>query len=60
MVAVARQYGAAAKLCGSGGAIVGALAPESDMEAIARALRERGFEVLRPRIALPPGEGSGA
>ena len=58
MVAIAREHGAAAKLCGSGGAIVGAPAAEADMDFIERVLRDRSFEVLRPQIALPPAEGS--
>lgn len=68
MVAIAARQEAAAKLCGSGGAVVGTPGPgdaEARLEGLAASYREAGFEFLRPtpapaveRIAecVAPGE----
>jgi glucuronokinase len=48
VVAVTRSRGAAAKLCGSGGAVLGVLAEERQAEGIEAELRERGFGFVRP------------
>ena len=56
LVAVARDAGGAAKLCGSGGAVVG-MSPPGDSEpglaALERSYRDAGFSFLRPTVALP-------
>lgn len=51
MVAIARQSGAAAKLCGSGGAILGVPAKATDLAAIARAFQGQGFACELPTFA---------
>ncbi len=48
MVAIARQLDAAAKLSGSGGAVIGVPAREEDLDAIAAAYEEAGFKMIRP------------
>ena len=53
MIAIAQRCGAAAKLCGSGGAIVGAPDHEGSFERLAAAYRDAGFEMIRPSL-LPP------
>lgn len=55
LVRIGRERGAAVKLCGSGGAVVGVLDSERDFPALATAYREAGFRALRP--ALRPGGG---
>jgi len=50
MVTIGRRGGAAVKLCGSGGAVVGALRDEAEYAALAAAYREAGYDILRPRI----------
>lgn len=54
MVSIARGFDAAAKLCGSGGAVIGVPARPEDLDGIASAYREAGFELIEPR-ALPGG-----
>jgi glucuronokinase len=49
MVAIARRHGAAAKLSGSGGAVIGVPAAETDLGKISGAYRAAGFEMIRPR-----------
>ncbi len=49
MVDIAGQLDAAAKLCGSGGAVIGVPAREADLDAIAAAYEEAGFRMIRPR-----------
>jgi glucuronokinase len=51
MVEIGRRLGAPVKLCGSGGAVVGALAAEPDFAAVAHAYAGAGYRTLRPRIA---------
>ena len=48
MVSIARASGAAAKLCGSGGAILGVPVEESQMVELAHVYRRAGFDFLRP------------
>jgi hypothetical protein len=50
MVAIAREHGAAAKQCGSGGAVLGVPAEASDISAIAETYRHAGFKMIRPQI----------
>jgi len=56
VVALARERGAAAKLCGSGGAVL--LLPKSASEALAlaTAVREAGYDALVPRVAPEAAE----
>lgn len=54
LVAIARDVGGAAKLCGSGGAVVGmapAGDPETALAALERRYRDAGFGFRRPRPA---------
>jgi len=51
MIAIAREQGAAAKLCGSGGAIIGQPDHESDFPSLQTAYQVAGFRMLRPEIA---------
>jgi glucuronokinase len=55
MVSIARAHGAVAKLCGAGGAVVGAPEQEVQMAEIARAYGRAGFETLRPRLGSRAG-----
>jgi hypothetical protein len=48
MVAIARRHDAAAKLSGSGGAVIGVPAAEADLDKIASAYGAAGFEMIRP------------
>ena len=43
MIAIARQFGAAAKFSGSGGAIVGLLLGESKKSKMAESFQKNGF-----------------
>ena len=49
MVAIARRLDAAAKLSGSGGAVIGVPAREADLETLATAYEEAGFRMIRPK-----------
>ena len=49
MVAIARQLDAAAKLTGSGGAVIGVPARAADLETLATAYEEAGFKMIRPQ-----------
>lgn len=53
MVAIARQFDAAAKLSGSGGAVIGVPAHVDDIETIAAAYEEAGFKTICPEPCLP-------
>jgi glucuronokinase len=55
LVRIGRERGAAVKLCGSGGAVVGVLDSERDFPAVASAYEAAGFRALRP--ALRPESG---
>ncbi len=48
LVRVGRAHGAAVKYCGSGGAVVGALAAEAERPAIEKAYAEAGFRCAAP------------
>lgn len=50
---LARERGAAAKQCGSGGAVIGVLRREGDWPRLAEAYASAGFAAQRARIALP-------
>jgi glucuronokinase len=51
MVTVAHAHGAAAKLCGSGGAVLVAPRPGASLEALERAFVDAGFRTCRPEAA---------
>ena len=53
MVAIARNCGAGAKLCGSGGAVIGLPRSESDFIAIEESYLEAGYRFLRPHVRKP-------
>jgi len=58
MVALAHRHGCAAKLAGSGGAIVGIVAPEADGASLETAFSAGGFRFLRPLLNPPAGDGT--
>jgi len=53
MVEIGRSLGAAAKLCGSGGAVVGAPADARAFGEIERAYRGAGYRMIRPEVHSP-------
>ncbi len=55
LIGLAKDGGAAAKLCGSGGAIVGLPADEAHWESLAERFRRAGHCFLRPKVARPMG-----
>jgi len=57
MVAVARAAGAAAKLCGSGGAVLAVPADPGRLSAVTAALEAAGFACVRPKLSpeVEPG-----
>ena len=58
LVSLAREAGAAAKMCGSGGAVIGALRDEADWPRLAEAYAAAGYAAQRAHIALPAPGGS--
>lgn len=50
MVDIALRAGVPAKLCGSGGAIVGVLGDATEFTALEAAYRSSGYRALRPRV----------
>ena len=50
MVEIAARHGATAKLCGSGGAVVGATASDHGFENLEKAFVSSGYRFLRPRV----------
>lgn len=50
MIDIARRAGVPAKLCGSGGAIVGVLGDAAEFSAFEAAYRKAGYRALRPRV----------
>jgi glucuronokinase len=50
MVEIARVAGAAAKLCGSGGAVLVVPRPGATMEGVASALEDAGYATCRPEL----------
>ncbi len=59
MVEVGRAHGAAVKMCGSGGAVIGGLAHVDDFGRIETAYRDAGFRTIRPTIPEPEDPASG-
>jgi glucuronokinase len=59
LVNTARNTGASAKFCGSGGAVVGICEDEPLFRALATEFAEIGAHAVRPEVA-PPLEGEGA
>ena len=57
MVERAREVGASAKLCGSGGAIVGTYPNQGVLDEAIDSLSEAGYRVVTPRIAAPVSHG---
>jgi glucuronokinase len=53
LVRIARDTGAVAKLCGSGGAVIGALREDAGWPRLEAAFAASGFAVERARIAEP-------
>jgi len=53
LVEIARKSGAAAKLCGSGGAVIGALADDAAWPPLERALGDAGYRADLARVAAP-------
>ena len=51
MVAIAEDHSAVAKLCGSGGAVVGAAEDPQHIEEIGAAYRDSGFEWIRSEVS---------
>jgi glucuronokinase len=60
MVEIGRSLGAATKLCGSGGAVVGAPADTRKFAEIEKIYRSAGYRVIRPEIHSAPEEGGAA
>jgi glucuronokinase len=64
MIAIARQHGAAAKQCGSGGAVLGVPEEVSQVAEIENAYRQAGFSMIRPQVvaeaqtASSPGQAT--
>ncbi len=56
LVNTARNAGASAKFCGSGGAVVGICEDESLFRALATEFAEIGAHAVRPEVAPPPEE----
>jgi glucuronokinase len=57
MIRIGRETGAAVKLCGSGGAIVGALAKADDFPVIREAYATAGYSAIRP-VIVPDEAGA--
>lgn len=55
MVSLAREHDAAAKLCGSGGAVVVVPSPRTDTGRLLAAYEGAGFAAARPRRTAPAG-----
>ncbi len=54
LIEAMRSYGSSAKLAGSGGAVVGIYPNEGVFEKMKIELAEKGIEVLKPTLAIPP------
>jgi len=59
MVDRARECGASAKLCGSGGAIVGTYPEQDSFDELKEKLSTAGYRVITPRVAPPAEHGIG-
>lgn len=55
MIAIAREAGAAAKLCGSGGAVLVVPADAGDLKSIEGLYRDRGYEFILPQLKPAAG-----
>ncbi|MEF8787463.1 MAG: GHMP kinase [Planctomycetota bacterium] len=58
MVDRAREAGASAKLCGSGGAIVGTYPDTDCFDELSESLSSAGYRVVTPRVAPPAEHGA--
>jgi glucuronokinase len=56
MVEIGRSFGAATRLCGSGGAVVGAPADARSFAEIEKTYRSAGYRMIRPEIHSVPEE----
>jgi glucuronokinase len=54
MIELARQYGAAAKFCGSGGAVLVLPGPETELEMFEQQAVESGFHCIVPQVITEP------
>lgn len=52
LVAIGRRWGAAVKLCGSGGSVLGVMRTEAEYPALEVAYRDAGCGILRPDVAV--------
>ena len=59
MVEIGRSLGAAVKLCGSGGAVVGAPSDPRAFGEIEKAYRDSGYPLIRPEIRAKREEEAG-
>lgn len=50
LVRIGREQGAAVKLCGSGGSVIGVLTDEAERAKLERAYADAGFRTLRPTL----------
>ena len=53
MVEIGRSFGAGVKLCGSGGAVVGAMGDAGEFSEVEQAYDSAGYRVIRPEIHSP-------
>jgi len=60
MVEIGRSFGAGVKLCGSGGAVVGAPADGGQLGEIEKAYRGAGFGMIRPEVHPQPEDRGAA
>jgi glucuronokinase len=60
MIEIGRSLGAATKLCGSGGAVVGAPADAGKLGAIEAAYRSAGYRMIRPEVHSGPRDPGAA
>ena len=60
MVEIGRSFGAATRLCGSGGAVVGAPADARLFAELEKAYFRAGYRMIRPRIHSMPEERGAA
>ena len=49
LVRIGREHGAAVKLCGSGGSVIGVLRDEAQRAKLERAYRDAGYRALKPQ-----------
>jgi glucuronokinase len=60
MVEIGRSFGAGVKLCGSGGAVVGAPPDAGSFGEIEQAYRSAGYRMIRPEVHSPAESGGAA